>query len=62
MLFSIYVFNLDSHYNNYIFIMLLKIIVYLSIYIYYVSYPIIYKIKILLHRIRHVSMYRIPTS
>jgi len=35
--FSTYSFNFDSHKNNHIFIMFLRIIVYFSIFIYHVS-------------------------
>jgi len=44
--FNTYDFNLDAYDNNNIFIMFFKIIVLFSICIYYVSYPIIFKINI----------------
>jgi len=48
-------FNLDSHKNNHIFIMFLRIIIYFSIFIYHISYLIILKINVLTYQIRIIS-------
>jgi len=52
--FSTYNFNLDSHNNNHIFIMFLYIFN-IHILCIYVSYHIIFKIKVSTYRIRVVS-------
>jgi len=60
--FSTCSFNLDSHKNNHIFIMLLRIIVYFLIFIYHVfitSYLIILKINVSTYQIRIVLDTRI---
>jgi len=49
--FSTYTFILDSDNNNHIFIMFLSIIIHFLIFIYHVSYPIIFKINVLPYRI-----------
>jgi len=55
MTFNTYDFNLNLHKNNHIFMIFLRIIIHFSIYIYHVSYLIIFKINISTYQIHVVS-------